>query len=582
MSGLVAFTGWRPEQDPAATLRRAAEGLSGPNHDVTVHVEDGFGVAVASRFPRQEGVASRGGIHRGEAWVVAMEGYVLNLPELDGRPGDGDRERRLGELFEARGDDIFPRLNGAYVLVIWDRRQRRLVTHVSKAAQRSFFRRPVGEGFVFSTEAKVFPGLTGQGFELDLDGLGVNMISGINYGTETCFKDVRRCFQGSIGRARGGHYEETMPRFVPARTEPTGESEEEIVEHIDVLLRQSITRLLTVAPSHMVMMSSGVDSTLIAALVKALTGKARTITQGWPGRDEREAAAKIAEHLGTDHSSFRCDFTGEDIVEGVEVFTRLLEEPSWGQFALPLHSFSQRTQDISATYLNGLAADVLFGEHEYETFDDSKQRHFDYIFEPWHLSTIELTLNVSRENFGDFRRVVAPNLPEARVDRYVYSQLMGHNSRLEICGGSYMAQRIGGESLSVFMDDDVILYALSIPPSMKLRGDETKPLLRKVLDRYVPRPLIPPGKRGYWAHIGREGGVLEWVDSQSRLEPVLAVLEEKRTLERDVYISGNLEKLIAKYRSGKGDRSWHTALWQLLSLELFFREFLDAPVTATV
>jgi len=545
---------------------------------------------VSSRFPHATGAGSRSEIFEGERYVLAFEGYVLNLRELEGSGASAEdadpacvegRGRRLIALFERLGDDLFPRLNGAYVLVIWDRLERRLTTHSSKGAQRSLFRSTSGEGLVFATEVKTFPIFTGRPLELDEAGLGTNLVSWINYGTETCFKGVERCFQGAVGHGTLTHgtkaaYRETLPAFVPKNLELTKASPEEIKDEMNVLLRQSVRRLLTVTPDAAVMMSSGVDSTLVAGLVKEIQGGVRTITQGWPGKDERELAAAIAEYLETDHHSFECDFTGEDIVEGITCFTQVLEEPSWGQFALPLYEFSKSVGELCPTYLNGLAADVLYGEEEYLTFDDSGRKQFDYVKEPWHHGGMPLVLNVPVDKPGNFVPLIETVLPERSVDRYIYSQLLGHNTRLEICAGSHLAQLIGGESLSVFMDDDVVLHALTIPDSLKFRGKETKPLLREVLDRYVPRPLIVPGKRGYWAHLGREGGVLEWVYLQDRLEPVLSILEEKRTMERGLFIPGNLEKLITKYREKRVESGWHTILWQLVALELFCRQFFDA------
>ena len=580
MSGLAAYAFLDLGDEAHNRLNEAILRLSGPNHSPQAHVEAGFGVVVSSRFPHQAGVTCRSEICQAERYVLALEGYVLNLDELEGGSAAGNgfegRGRRLIALFERFGDDLFVRLNGSYVLVIWDRQERRLTTHSSKGAQRSLFRCPVGEGFVFATEAKTFPILTGRPLELDEAGLGTNMFSGLNHGTETCFKGVRRCFHGSVGHGTPGSYRDTLPRFIPYRTELTTASREEIMDEMDLLLRRSVRRLMPVAPSPAVMMSSGVDSTLVAALVKEIQGEVLTITQGWPGADERELAAAIAEHLGTDHHEVETDFNGEDILEGVQCVTGLLEEPTWGQFVLPLYSFSKSGGDLCPSYLNGLAADVLYGEDEYLTFDDSKREQFNYVKEPWHKDGMPLVLNVPVNDPGDFVRVIEPNLPERRIDRYIYSQLVGHNTRLEICAGSHLAQRIGGESLSVFMDNDVVLHALSIPDSLKFRGKEAKPLLREVLDRYVPRRLIVPGKRGYWAHLGEAGGVLEWVYSQDRLEPVLALLEEKRTLERGLFIRGNMEKLITKYREKRAEAGWHTILWQLASLELFCRQFFDA------
>jgi asparagine synthase (glutamine-hydrolysing) len=68
------------------------------------------------------------------------------------------------------------------------------------------------------------------------------------------------------------------------------------------------------------------------------------------------------------------------------------------------------------------------------------------------------------------------------------------------------------ETRAPFLDVDVVDLAWRAPPSMKVRGGETKPLLRKLLSRYVPPELTERPKLGFTVplHEWLTGGLKGW------------------------------------------------------------------------
>jgi asparagine synthase (glutamine-hydrolysing) len=114
------------------------------------------------------------------------------------------------------------------------------------------------------------------------------------------------------------------------------------------------------------------------------------------------------------------------------------------------------------------------------------------------------------------------------------------------------------ETRAPFLDPDVAALAWRLPPSMKVRGGETKWIVRKVLARYVPPALTERPKLGFTVplHEWLTGGLRGW--ALDLLDP--AVIRRQGVL--------NLEKVEAAWRgleagdSGQGPRVWSVLMFQ--------------------
>jgi len=122
------------------------------------------------------------------------------------------------------------------------------------------------------------------------------------------------------------------------------------------------------------------------------------------------------------------------------------------------------------------------------------------------------------------------------------------------------------ESRVPFLDHEFVERVAAMPGRVKLRGWQTKAVLRSAIQDVVPREILTRRKMGFPVPVGR------WLRGPFR--PLVDELVlGPRALERGLFDPGALRRLAQAHRSGAaehGDR-----LWLLINLELWQRMFLD-------
>jgi asparagine synthase (glutamine-hydrolysing) len=122
------------------------------------------------------------------------------------------------------------------------------------------------------------------------------------------------------------------------------------------------------------------------------------------------------------------------------------------------------------------------------------------------------------------------------------------------------------EARSPFLDHTLIEFAASLPEGMKMRGLETKSLLKKVAARLVPREVIYRRKMGFGVPVGR------WFRGEMK-DFVRGVLLSEKALKRGIVKPEMLRKYVDEHTSGERDHAFQ--IWTLLMLELWFQRFID-------
>jgi asparagine synthase (glutamine-hydrolysing) len=136
-----------------------------------------------------------------------------------------------------------------------------------------------------------------------------------------------------------------------------------------------------------------------------------------------------------------------------------------------------------------------------------------------------------------------------------------------------MSMAVSLEARVPLLDHRLLEFAAAVPTSLKLRDGRGKYLLRRLLERKVPRSILDRGKQGFAAPIGG------WL--RGPLAAMTAdLLFDGRLRQRGLFRSREVERLWNAHRLRRADHSHR--LWQLLMLELWFRTFVDGNTLAPV
>lgn len=127
-----------------------------------------------------------------------------------------------------------------------------------------------------------------------------------------------------------------------------------------------------------------------------------------------------------------------------------------------------------------------------------------------------------------------------------------------------LSMATGVEVRVPFLDKELVEFSTKIPPTLKLKGNETKYILKKVAERYLPNEIIYRPKTGFGAPVRK------WIlnDMGSMIDKYLSrdIIEK-----RNIFNYNSVQKLIEDNKKGKIDASY--TIWSLLALESWMQQF---------
>jgi asparagine synthase (glutamine-hydrolysing) len=251
-----------------------------------------------------------------------------------------------------------------------------------------------------------------------------------------------------------GTYYHSDVGFVPYYQVPQRQPEDRPVEDWCRSLRQTLEaavtkRLMSDVPVG-AFLSGGLDSSLIAALMRPHVDQLHTFSVGIEGSRDIEAARRVARHIDSTHHEYL--FTAQDVLDKLPEIIYYLEsfDQDLVRSAIPCYFCSRLAADHVKVILTGEGADELFaGYTYYRDIEDPQALHR------------ELHRSVSQLH----------NINLQRVDRLT----MAH----------------GLEGRVPFLDVNLIEFAQLIPPQLKLHDDGSGRRVEKWILRQACADLLP-------------------------------------------------------------------------------------------
>ncbi len=287
-------------------------------------------------------------------WVV-FNGEIYNFPELK-------RElESFGHVFRTKcdtevivhgykqwGDEVLNHLNGMFGLAIWDARKERLVIARDAFGIKLIYYKIDGNTVYFGSEIRAVAAGTNE--SADIDPSSVNLFLRYRYTPSpyTVFKGVRKLAAGTMLTFERGAY--NLRRWYNYRPSPfspvksIGEAQEELLD----LYKRSVKRQLLSDVPLGLLLSGGVDSALLLALMNLCGDSWRTYTVGYGSTfsdDELTDAAETAGRFSSEHTAVMLD--RKTFEEALPKIVACLEEPIASSSIVPMYFVCQRARQSS-------------------------------------------------------------------------------------------------------------------------------------------------------------------------------------------------------------------------------------------
>lgn len=387
---------------------------------------------------------------------------------------------------------------------------------------------------------------------------------------------------------------------------------DEAAAELELLLGDSLSGQMVADVPLGVFLSGGVDSSLIAALMRdRATRTIRSFSIGFHAReyDEAVAAQAVAQHLGLDHTQLYV--SPKDALELIPKLSSIYDEPFADVSQIPAALLAHLARDHVTVALTGDAGDEVFGGYNRYI---AAPRIFRAVAKvPRRLRSIlayalgvapaggvetlgsYLRLSDATDKLRKLAQVVAAASSDAMYDslvsnwrdservilgstlgpvgpvafeelgflpfveeRMMCADILGYLPDDILVKVDRAAMASSLETRVPFLDHRVVEFAWRLPLQMKMQQHVGKLILRRILYRRVPQDLIERGKRGFAVPIGSwlRGALRPWAEG---------LLDESRLKHYGILDPVPIRRKWTEHL--RGTRNWQHQIWAVLMLQ---------------
>jgi asparagine synthase (glutamine-hydrolysing) len=513
------------------------------------------------------------------------------------------------------------RLIGMFALALWDRRERTLYLARDRLGIKPLYWAERDGTLLFGSELKSLLASEGFAPALDRDALAAFLRLAYMPGPHTIYRGVDHLPPGTILIARNGGAPEIRPFWSLEDVAREGQAarfagtEEEAVAELDALLRDAVKRRMVADVPLGAFLSGGIDSSTVVALMQAdHPRQIRTFTIGFHEQhyNEAEHAKAVAAHLGTDHTELYIDPAhARDVIPRLP---DMYDEPFADASQIPTFLVSEMTRRHVTVALSGDGGDEIFGGYNkyfqmrrlLRTFealpkgagsvaaamirtvpldawssvarlipenrrppqlgdkmqklafvlDGGSDNFYRLVISQWANAEELVTGAAPPRVLADDRRFTAL-IPDP-VERMQYLDTLTYLPDDILTKVDRASMAVSLEARVPLLDHRVVAFSWRLPPAWKARPGGGKHLLRRVLDRYVPRRLIDRPKAGFAVPIDSwlRGPLRDWAEG---------LLDPARLKREDILAPAPIAEKWREHLSGK--RNWQYLLWDVLMFQ---------------
>jgi len=525
------------------------------------------------------------------------------------------------------------RLNGMFAIAIWDEQERQLFLARDRMGEKPLYWAIVDGLVLFGSELKALR--AHPGWEPGLSRGAIAAFLRHNYvpGPFTIYQDVYKLPPagfvkiGRVGGPETGVYWDLAGVVSQGRRDALRADEDELVEELDALLRDVVSRRMVADVPLGAFLSGGYDSSTVVALMQSAAPRpVKTFTISFENAafDESKHAEAVARHLGTEHTTF--PVSGAEALDVVPKLADMYDEPFADSSQVPTHIVSALTRKRVTVALSGDGGDELFSGYNRYQWAETVWRPSGKAPLPFRRFASSVIRVVPPGAYDRIARYVpylrhvpqvgykahrlAQTLAVPSIDS-VYYQLVSHDQNpgelvngaeevrtdcwkqnlrallpdpvdrmryLDMC--TYLPDdiltKVDRASMAValevrvpFLDHRLVEWVWRLPSSQNARAGRPKHLLRRVLSRYVPDRLVERPKMGFGVPLA------DWLREPLR-DWAEDLMTEARLSADGIFDVEAVRSLWDEFLSGN-DRRYYF-IWNILMFQAWHRRWGGAFV----
>ena len=552
--------------------------------------------------------------------------------EEDGCLFSSNSDTEVIPLAYARwGLDSIPRLHGMFAFALWDGDKHELILARDRLGKKPLFYFFDGQSLVFGSEIKAVLAVLPRTPEIDPEALNDYLTYLYIPYPKTIFRGIMQLPPATWMRVSvrpDGLKSETHQYWSPLdAVAPASHSACDLASNLQELVGDAVqSRLIADVPLG-VLLSGGMDSSTITAMMaRTSTKPVHSFSVGFPAfaaYDEIPFAKTVAQEFGCSHEILEAEAScSRHLARIVWHF----DQPFGNPTAVLTYILSELTKRSVTVALTGDGGDELFGGYPryIGAYLSSVPRSLPSFFRKRILPWLGGTISDDVSGHHQLRRLreFLENSGLPLIEMYIrwseyFSQegkaelltedfrvrLDGHDSRdfqrglysesegleplnrlayvdtksflccnvLEYADRMSMAHAL--EFRSPLTDHRLVEFALRVPFHWKFRYGETKWLLKRAMQPFLPSAVLQRRKLGFNPPTG------SWLKGELRALPA-ALLGEETLAKRGLFQPAKVRRLLDFHSSGRRDYSLH--IWALMMLEIWFRIYMDGQSVDSV
>ena len=484
------------------------------------------------------------------------------------------------------GIEFLSHLNGMFAFSLYDENKKIAIIARDRVGEKPLYYYQKSNELYFGSEIKTLLLNDNVGKKINHTGLSYYLSLGYIPSPQSIIKDVFKLKPGHYLEVKTDSFSVIERKYWNLPDFQNNSSETELVDELDALLKDSVKRQLTSDVPVGILLSGGLDSSIITAYASEAISNINTFSIRFPGHgalDETHHARIVSDHFSTNH----VELDANDVInlDFIEKVFESFDEPINDSSLIPTFLVSKLVREHCTVALGGDGGDELFGG--YGKYLDllaysEKAGRFPYkIRESISNTAISLMpIGMKGRNWLQFiscdysnnkflfqnhfdlssqKKLLNDTFSKNLGFDFIYEQLTSDKNDLirnatELDFRTYLPEDIlvkvdrasmlnSLEIRAPFLDYNIVEFAFkSVPSYLKVNNGNKKILLKSLCKRKLPQQFDYNRKQGFSMPL------LELMKNKESLKFI-----EERLLDSDLefFNKNYLKKLVASINNGR-------------------------------